>query len=416
MLAVAGQGVAYGLAVVLARTLSVDGFAIYAVASAAFILMVTLVLQGFDKYALQLLPALIDRADWGRARAYLALGTRRTLTTALVVGGVVGVWAWSLSGWERDMRLAVVVCCIALPAGALAHFAHEVLAALGRAFVAAAVFRMAVPGMALVFVVALALPPAVPVSAAAAVGCWGVAWVVALGVMVRTIRRSAPPGIFQTTPVRESSAWTRAARPFWIYRMALAALAHMGIIGLNLLQPAAGAVGAFAAAMGTAGLAQVIVTATNRVYARQLSVLLERRDFAAIHTLRRKRLQWIAMPITVYLVGVFVFADELLALFRPEFVAEGVVALRILSVAVAFTMLFALAPTYLKFRRQNHTLYQSVAVAAVVQGVLLVLLVPRLGAAGAAVAYAMSMGGLYGHMARLAHRELKSMQALQHGQ
>ena len=54
MLAVAGQSVAYLLAVTLARQLGVDGFEAYAVASAAFTLMVMYAPRGIEKYALRL--------------------------------------------------------------------------------------------------------------------------------------------------------------------------------------------------------------------------------------------------------------------------------------------------------------------------------------------------------------------------
>jgi hypothetical protein len=53
------------------------------------------------------------------------------------------------------------------------------------------------------------------------------------------------------------------------------------------------AVGAFAAAMGMAGPVAVLATATNRAYARRLSILLERRDFATVLDLRNERLRWL---------------------------------------------------------------------------------------------------------------------------
>ena len=56
---------------------------------------------------------------------------------------------------------------------------------------------------------------------------------------------------------------------------------------------------------------------------------------------------------------------RLIALFRPEFALEGATALRLLAVSVAFMMLFALAPTYLKFRRRHGWLFQAVGVEPV---------------------------------------------------
>lgn len=409
LLGILGQSVAYALAVVLARVLDVGAFETYAVASAAFILMVTLVLQGLDKYALQLLPAMAERSAWDGVRNYLRFVTWRTVLASVALGGVVGTWVGWFSGFTPATRLALLVCCLSLPAGALVHFANESLSALGRALVAVAVFRVVVPGLALgVFIVGNALGD--KPSGAMAVGSWGLAWCGALVVMVYLLRRTVPPAAHGVQPLGSGHSWAAQARPFWFYRVALAVLGQMGIIALHGLGAPSAAVGAFAAAMGTAALALVIVTTTNRVFSRELSVLLERRDFDAIRSLRHQRLGWLAAPIGLYLLGVLLFAPQILGFFRPEFAQEGATALRLLAVSVAIMMLFALAPTYLKFRRRNGWIFRAVGVAAAVQLVLLWLLVPRLGATGAALAYAASMGGMYGALAWLAHRELLALQ------
>jgi O-antigen/teichoic acid export membrane protein len=189
-------------------------------------------------------------------------------------------------------------------------------------------------------------------------------------------------------------------------------MAQAGVIALDQLQPSSAAVGAYAAAMATASLALVLVTATNRAYARRLSIQLERQDFEAVVALRRQRLQWLAPVIAAFLLAVFIWARPLLALFRPEFVADGATPLRILALATAVSMLFALSPTYLKFKRRNRATFVTVACGAAVQVLLLLLLVPRLGATGAALAYAAATIGMYGAFALMAHRAFVQLRAL----
>jgi len=409
-LAIAGQGIAYLLSVVLARRLGVDGFEAYVVASAAFTLMVTFAPRGIEKYALRLLPALFERGDWGHARGFLRFGLRRTLWTSLLAGTGVGLWAWWWGDFPAATRLAIGVSCLSLPTGALVHYGVEVLSANGRDIRATIIFRVAVPTMTLALVgLLLALP--FEVSGAMAVGCWGVAWTLALALMWIEIRRTAPPEVWRAEPTEETSTWGAEARPFWIYRISLALLAQVAVIALDRLQPSAAAVGAYAAAMGTANLALVLATATNRAYSRRLSILLERRDFATVFDLRRERLRWLLPAMLIFLVIVFGFAREILAFFRPEFVDEGVAALRLLGAATAFTVLFALAPTYLKYMQHNRATLGTVAAAAAAQVFLLVLLVPGFGATGAAAAYAVSMCGMYAAFARMAHRELVLLKA-----
>jgi O-antigen/teichoic acid export membrane protein len=100
-----------------------------------------------------------------------------------------------------------------------------------------------------------------------------------------------------------------------------------------------------------------------------------------------------------------------LGFFRPEFVDEGIAALQLLAVASATSMLFALAPTYLKYMRHNRATLGIVAGSAAIQVFLLVLLVPRFAATGAAFAYTVSTCGMYWVFARMAHRELVLLRA-----
>jgi O-antigen/teichoic acid export membrane protein len=404
--AIAGQGIAYLLALLLARRLGVAGFEAYAVSGAVFVLMATFAPRGIEKYALRALPALLERADWAGARGFLRFGLRRTLATALLVGAGVAAWAAWLADLSDATRWAIVVSCAALPAGALVHYGLEVLSATGREVRALTLYRVATPALALLFVgVLLAL--AVDLSGAIAAACWGVAWVGVLGLMALEARRALPPAVLRAAPAEDAPLWQAEARPFFVYRLSLALLGHTGVLALDALQPSAAAVGAYAVAMGTVSLAAVLATATNRAYARRLSILLERRDFASLQALRRERLRWLLPAVAVFLVLSFAFTRELLALFRPEFAEVGVLPLRVLAMSTAFTVLLSLAPTYLKFRQRNRSTYAAVGSAAAAQGLLLLWLVPVHGATGAALAYAISMCGMYGAFAWMAHRELR---------
>jgi O-antigen/teichoic acid export membrane protein len=294
---------------------------------------------------------------------------------------------------------------LSLPAGALVHYAVEVLSANGRVILATAIFRTAVPTTTLLLVGLLLFMP-FELGGAMAVACWGGAWTLALALMAIALRRTTPPEVWRADSTVEARTWRAAARPFWVYRISFALVAQAGIIALDSLQPSAVAVGAYAAAIATASLPLVLVTSTNRYYSRRLSILLEQRDFAGVLELRRKRLRWLVPVCAIFLAFVFGLGRKILSVFRPEFVEEGITALHILAVATATSMLFALAPTYLKYVGHNRATLVTGACAAAVQLLLLVLLVPRFAATGAALAYALSICGMYCVFARMAYREL----------
>ncbi len=410
ILSLAGQALAYVLGIVLARQLGVAGFESYVVAAAAFILMVTLVPQGLEKYSLKLLPGLIEHRRGGLLHGFLRFSSRRVLLGSVLVGGLVALGAWNAEGLARQTRIAIAISCLSLPAGALVHLALEVLTAFGRAFVATLVFRMLVPGTVLILAgVAVVLLPGL--NASLAIAAWGVAWCLALGVMGMQVRRATPAGTWQAPVVEDGRRWAAEARPFWIYRVSLAVLLQAGIVALEALQSSPTAIGGFAAALGTAAIAQVLATATNRVYASRLQLLLERGDIAGIQRLRGERLRWLAAPLLVYLLVMFVFAPELVGLFRPEFVDDGAPALRILAASTALSTVLAMAPTFLKHQSENRVLFRTVAAAAVLQVGMLVALVPSLGAAGAAIAHALAAVFMYGTLAWLAHRGLARLQS-----
>ncbi len=405
MLAVGGQCVAYLLTAVLARQLGVDGFEAYAVASAAFTLMVMYAPRGIEKYALRLLPALFERGDWGRAAGFLRFGLRRTLGTSLLLGSVVFLWVQYFSNFPPATKLAIGVSCLSLPTGALVHYYVEVLSANGRDILATAIFRVAVPTTTIILIGLLLYLP-IGVSGAIAVGCWGIAWTLALAVMVIQVRRTTLPQVRRAQSTEERPTWGREARPFLIYRISLALLAQVGVIALDQLHPSAAAVGAYVAAVSTVNLAVVLATSTNRFYSRRLSIFLEQKNYAGVLELRRERLRWLLPAVAIFLVTVFYFGREILGFFRPEFMNEGLTALHLIAVATTITVLFSLAPTYLKYMGRNRTVRRTVVGAAAIQVILLVLLVPHFAATGAAFAYAVSMGGMYVVFARMAHREL----------
>jgi O-antigen/teichoic acid export membrane protein len=398
--AIIGQAIAYGLAILVARRLSVTGFEAYVVASAIFILGATLAPLGVEKLTLRRWPALARAQDWGPARGLLRFGVRRTLGTAVAAGAVIAIWAGMRS--PAPVRSAILVTCLSLPAGALVHYAVDLLTAAGRPFRALAICRIAVPAAALlVFVATMAFGNA---TGATAVGAWGAAWLAALGLMAVSLRPRLDPRLLAAVP-RIDPGWAREAQPFLVYRAAQSLLAQSGVIALELWGQHGIAVGAFAAAMATTGMAAVLATATNRAYGRDLGLLLEAGDSAGVAALHRRRLAWLLPALAGFLCVALAFPGAILRLFRPEFAMAGATPLRLLALTTAITVLFALAPTQLKFQRRNRVIYSVMAAAAAAQVGLLLVLVPQLGAAGAALAYMLAMGGGYAAFAMLARRQ-----------
>jgi O-antigen/teichoic acid export membrane protein len=404
-IAAAGQAISYALAIMFVRRLGPGGFEAYAVAAAVFTVMIAVAPAGIDKFSLRILPATLERQDWSAAHGFLRYGAGRIALLSFILAGIVGAGAWWWRGISLGIGTAILWSCLALPAGALAHFGMEVLSAVGRAGLAAAIIRLGVPVLALASFLVLAAVLPDP-SGATAIASWALAWYAVLVPLFVAVGSTMPPDVWRAEARKEARDWSKEAALFWVHRVGTVAVAQAGVIALEVLDGSSLAVGAYAAAVATTMPAVVLVTATNRVYARGLSIQLERGDLSALSALRQARLRWLVPTVAVFLFVTMIFAEQLMALFGPDFVAAGATPLRILAASAAFSMVFALRPTYLKFTRRRTRLLQAMAIAAIGQFVLLVLLVPSLAATGAALAYAFATLAFYGTVGWMARRDV----------
>jgi hypothetical protein len=123
-------------------------------------------------------------------------------------------------------------------------------------------------------------------------------------------------------------------------------------------------------------------TAATRLQLKAFSAS-DRGHRRRVHPERRRRVnvgigKVAGVHEVVVLIVNFAWTRELLSMFRPEFADEGLTALRLLSVATAFTVFLSLAPTHLKYMKRNRATYAAAAGAAAAQILLMCLVIPSL--------------------------------------
>ena len=399
---IAGQVLAFAVTILLARNLAAPEFEAYAAASAVFTLLVALAPLDTEKLALRVLPPAFDTAQGSLLRACLRFATMRTaIGTALSILSAL-IRALTLADLSPARKAAALVGCMALPLGAATHLGQEVLTAARQARFAMVAARALVPALALVLI-ALALGASV--SGAFAIFSWTLGWLAAalwIWRRVWVLQSDLPPDTSRAPPV---STWGLAALPLWLCRLAVGLRGQAGLIALVWLEAPPNAVGAYAAAGSIVGLLVVPIAPTNRGFARDIASHLQAGNSAAIARLHANRLRWL-VPMTAGVVAVvWIGAGPILGPIQPEFAEPGTGPLRILSLAAAPTLIFALAPTELKFRDQNRLVFRVLGAAAVLQLGLLIVLIPLPGATGAALAYAAPTVLSYGLLARLGHTD-----------
>jgi O-antigen/teichoic acid export membrane protein len=391
-LALVNWGLFYGLTVFLARSLDTRGFHDYSVAVATVMLLTSIASLGLEKYALRILPAAFEKGQWGIARGFVRFSIRSLLLTSMIAGLLyAGIRVLAHRGTLAELW-PVLVGVAVVPAVALAQMFIEVLASSGEVVRATLFYRLLFPVAVLVLIIGIGSRTSGLTATGAVLGYAG-AWLITLAVLWGQARNRIPAQVWSAEAQTEPRSWLFASAPFLVHSVMMTQFASLGIIGLEFVGRGEKSVAILAACMQTGSFVVLLATATNRYYSPLGSVLIEREDFAGIQRLILERWRWLVPVTLAYFMGIVLFGRQILGLFGPGF-SDGYPALVWISGGASVSVILAMAPTYLKFVRRNHTVLGITAVAAAVNFGLILLLGPEYGATGAAVAYAISLGGM----------------------
>ena len=385
----------YTTNMVLARHLPIGGFDDYSVAVAMVAILCTLTTLGLEKYALRCLPVFRERSDVGREHGYwrfslAAIAVVSLAAALLVTGGLES----ALVTLHAEHHLTIIVIVSFLPVVACFLFLVETISASGWSTRATTIYRFFVPGTLLALIAAVGASPWELNSLQVAVA-YGFAWVLGLVMMLFAARRSVPAEVWRARPIYERSRWIRRSLPFLAHSLLLNLLGNSGVIVLELMYPSQQVVGTYAVAAQTGTFVVLVATSTNRFYLPRLSKLQQRGDAEALRHFHRTRGTLVAIVITAFLAVVLVFGRGLLRLFGSTF-EGGYESLCVIAAGASFSTLLAMAPYELQFRGRAGLVIVLSAVAAVANLVLAVLLASYWRDLGAALAYTVSVGILYG--------------------
>ncbi|MFV2069077.1 MAG: lipopolysaccharide biosynthesis protein [Pirellulales bacterium] len=390
-MALANYGILYAIGILLANWLGASAYGDYCVAIASVTLAAALCTLGMEKYALKILPAMLQRESWPEARGYWRFSQAVVLLASLViVFAVLDIEALLSFDLARHAEARVLLF---LPAVGLVLLMVEIATANQVYLLATFVYRVLLPVFLLILLIVWSRI-AWPVTAPQAASCYGAAWVMALLVIRGVARRAMPDQVWTASAKVRPVRWVAGSFPFMVQSLLMTLLVQAGVIVLELVRPHDPGVAIYGAVAQTGALIILAATSTNRFYLPQLSILIEKGDVA---TMRRKR--WSRLLIMGGICGPFLlicllFGRTILRWYGEPFQA-GYVALCVLAAASSLSTMLALAPYYLQFVGRHRLVLSITACAAAVNIGLCFALAPRHGALGAAVAYATSLTGMY---------------------
>lgn len=397
----------YWANIFLARHMSIGEFDDYNVAVSVVTLLSTLATLGLEKYALRLVALNIERQKWGRLRNFLRFSLLTIFFFSLILLAVLSL---TLEGVlllrHADSHIAIVIYAAFLPAIAISLFLIEIITVYGYQIAAIALYRLFLPVMLVVLLLAVQRY-GFDVSAVSAAICLGLAWCLTLIMLGITTQFCSPlPQSIKKSKSQNPRKWLSNAFPLLVTSLMMTVLTSAGTIVLELLYPSSFEVGLFSVVMQTCALVSLIGTSTNRYYLPMLVVLIERREGIAAKALLNKRLRLIGSIIMLYWLLVGTQGGEILALFGADF-REGFIPLCICALGAGINALFSEAPYYLQFMGRNRLVVGLTSLTALCMLGFSFGLGRLYGATGVAIAYALPTGLLYVLLKWLANRHLR---------
>jgi O-antigen/teichoic acid export membrane protein len=149
-------------------------------------------------------------------------------------------------------------------------------------------------------------------------------------------------------------------------------------------------VGIYSVAIRIAGMAVFILSATNTIFGPTISELTEKDQFNTLERLLKSITKIIFAFSLNFLFFVIIYNQEILTIFGEEYIVGGVV-LMILTFGQFINA--AVGPTgtiLIMSGKQNYEVFNSIAICTL-NIILNILLIPRMGISGAAVATASSI-------------------------
>ncbi len=387
------------LVLVVTRILPIARAGVFFQATALFLILSNAAVLGADTGLLRAVPRCFALRRTNELRTTLLVATAPVLALASVAAVALLAAAPRLaellteSSQQDYLRQLLIVVAPFLPAATLAPVVLAATRGLGTMVPSVVVRSMVVPALQ----VSLML-----VAAGIGLGGLGVAlaWALPLGLSVgpasrwlQLLLRRAPQRVDQTLPARGTGD---ISREFWGFASprALAGVFYIGIDKLDILLvgalASARAATIYTAATRLALIGKFANRAVVQVIAPKISELMARDDRARSQTLYQVCTGWLITLVWPLYITMALFATTILTVFGAEF-AEGAAVLVILGGALVVATGAGPVDAILLMAGKSSWSMLNALLGLVLNVVLNLLLIPRSGITGAAIAWAVSL-------------------------
>lgn len=391
VLRLSNAGISLGISILLARLLGPDGYGVYAFAFAVVMLLALPTQAGLPTLLVREVAHYEAAEEWGRMRGLLRWSNRAVAVLVVLIGG--GAIVAILAMGERlapEKSQTLLWALGLLPLFALGNLRGAALRGLRRVIQGQLPEFLIRPGLFALSLIALILLDetrlgVMELTPSLAMALHAGAAFLAFSVGVWQLRRVLPDSTRRSPPSYQAREWLRSLLPLTLLTGVALINSQMDIVLLGLLASTKD-VGVYRVAWSASSPIVFALTAVNLVLAPHLAHAHSKGDTAALQRLATwsaRVAAAVAVPAALLLIAVggpivgFVYGRQFMA---------GGTALAILAVGQLCNAAAGSVGTILNMTGNERDTLLGVGSAAVVNLILNLVLIPRLGITGAALA------------------------------
>ncbi len=385
---IAGTCLSFILLAALARAMTPEAFADFAVVLAWVVLATVVGGLSFPMIALRFVAENLSRGrpDLARGAATFTLAATALGAVAISAGAALAILT-GLVTLPRDLGTTGLVAAALLPPGVILLVLGGILQGLKRVTAAEVLSNALRPTLVLAGVGMLALAQRLPISAPTILQIYLGATILAVAVSAAVTAASVPAEMSNARAAYTPRVWIRASFAFLAVMVAAAINERIDLIVMGAMaEPAA--VAQYAVAARFAQTVFATVNASAAVMAPRLVERLpqiEAGERAPVQLLVRATARTMVAVSALALVALAVLGPWLLKLFGPHY-AGAIVPMLVLVAGLTVSAAFGPAGSVATFMGHPRLAVLSLVAGIVSNAGLNLALVPRLGALGAAIA------------------------------
>jgi len=390
---------------VLTRELGQSGYGVFTFVYSLILLIAVPATMGAQMALLRFVPAYIAKSEWSHLRGVVRLGLGSTFLVSVMIsllGLVVVTTLYSES--DASLRMTLYAGLVLLPLLALVRSGVSVVRGFDR-LVPALLANMVIVDLCIICgVLGVAVIGAEPASPAASMMFAAAGAGIALILLLSVGRAAYPRQAREAEPAYLRQLWWSTAWPLLIVAVARTSFDRMGILMVGGWVDT-DAAGVYALSARLADIVVFPLVALNAYFATRIAELYAKGETGRLQEEVRLAGLWTFTASSCVALPLVLFPAWFLDFFGPGF-AEGAPVLRLLVIGQWLIVAAGSVGFLLSMTLYERLAAVTVIAAAIVHVFLGWLLIPRFGAVGGAIGFAVAASGMSLFMAAAVYRKL----------